>query len=123
MTAQPQHNADAFLVRHVFHDWPDAIAIKIFQNLINGKDGLMKDGTRIIIQDNVMPPKGAIPPPMERLITTADLQMWTAINALERTKEDWIELLKKADERLEAVAFVKPEGSSATAIEVVFHHK
>ena len=88
-----------------------------------GKEGLMKDGTRIIVQDNVMPPTGVVTPPLERLITTADLQMWTAINALERTKEDWMELFKKADKRLEPVAFVKPEGSSLTAIEVIFHSK
>ena len=37
MTPQPRHDTDVFLIRHVLHDWPDAIAVKIFENLINGK--------------------------------------------------------------------------------------
>ncbi|OQU97665.1 hypothetical protein CLAIMM_03560 [Cladophialophora immunda] len=123
MTPQPQHNADVFLLRHVLHDWSDAIAIKILRNLINGTCGTMKDGARIIVSDNVMPPIGVAPPPLERLTTTADLQMWTVMNALERGKDDWVELFTRADERLETVAFVKPEGSSDTVIEVVFHEK
>ncbi|EXJ72770.1 uncharacterized protein A1O5_03917 [Cladophialophora psammophila CBS 110553] len=123
MTPQPQYSADVFLLRHVLHDWTDAIAIKILRNLINGPGGTMKDGARIIVSDNVMPPMGVIPPPLERLTTTADLQMWTVTNALERRKDDWIDLFKQADERLETVAFVQPEGSSDTVIEVVFHDK
>ncbi|OAP58310.1 hypothetical protein AYL99_07400 [Fonsecaea erecta] len=121
MAPQPLHNADVFLLRHVLHDWSDAIAMQILRNLINGVGGNMKDGARIIISDNVMPPIGAAPPPLERLTTTADLQMWTVFNSLERRREDWIELFKKADERLEAVAFLQPKGSSDTVIEVVFH--
>ncbi|KIY00481.1 uncharacterized protein Z520_04166 [Fonsecaea multimorphosa CBS 102226] len=123
MTPQPLHNADVFLLRHVLHDWSDAIAIKILRNLINGLGGTMKNGARIIVSDNVMPPVGVSPPPIERLTTTADLQMWTVCNALERRKEDWIELFKEVDDRLETVAFVQPEGSSDTVIEVVFHDK
>ncbi len=123
MNPQPLTDVSAYLLKHVLHDWSDGLAVKILRNLINGEHGLMRDGTRIIVQDNIMPEKDVRPPPLERLITTADLQMWTAVNALERRKEDWIELFKMVDERLVPVAFVQPEGCSDTIIEVIFRHK
>ncbi len=75
MEPQPQQDAKVLLIRYVLHDFPDEIAVQILRNLINGKDGLMKAGTRIIVADHIMPPKGAIPTPLERLITTSDLQV------------------------------------------------
>ena len=123
MLPQPLNTPSVYLLRHVLHDWSDGLAVKILRNLIDSEKGLMENGTRIIIQDNIMPERGVRPPPLERLITTADLQMWTAVNALERRKEDWIELFSMVDERLEVVAFVQPEGCSDTIIEVIFRHK
>ncbi|OCT53374.1 putative O-methyltransferase [Cladophialophora carrionii] len=120
---QPQQSADVFLLRHVLHDWPDAVAVEILRNIINSREGLIKDGARLIVVDNVMQPRDALPVPVERLITTADLQMWTALNALERSKEDWIDLFRQADKRLDPVAFVQPAGSSETVIEIVFRHE
>ena len=91
--------------------------------MINGEHGLIRDGTRIFIIDNVMPAHRALSPSQERLITTADLQMWTMVNALERRKEDWVEPMRKADERLEVVRFLQPEGSVYSAIAVTFRQK
>jgi hypothetical protein len=97
-------------------------AIKILRNIINTQDGLLKDGTRIIIADSVIPPTGTLPQPLERLITSLDLHMWCALNASERTKDSWIGFFMAADERLEVKAFVQPEGSANTLIEFVFRH-
>jgi 6-hydroxytryprostatin B O-methyltransferase len=121
-SSQPPQTADVFFLRHILHDWPDTAAIKILRNIINTQDGLLKDGTRIIIADSVMPPTGTFPQPLERLITSLDLQMWCALNAGERTKDAWTGLFMAADERLEVKAFVQPEGSADTLIELVFRH-
>jgi 6-hydroxytryprostatin B O-methyltransferase len=122
MTPQVTSNVNAFVLRHVLHDWPDGVAVQVLRNLINGKDGLLKDGTRIIIVDNVLPAPGFAPVPIERITTSADLQMWVACNSLERRKEDWILLFKETDERLDPVAFVNAGGTD-TAMELVFRHK
>ena len=119
---QRAQRADVFFLRHILHDWPDTAAIKILRNIVNAQDGLLRDGTRIIIADSVIPPPGTLPQPLERLITSLDLHMWCALNAGERTKDAWIDLFKTADERLEVKAFVQPEGSADTLIELVFRH-
>lgn len=122
-TPQSSCQVDVFFLRHILHDWPDSSSIKILQNIINSEDGLIKDGTRIIIVDSVFPPAGTLPQPLERLITSLDLQMWCSLNARERTKEAWLELYKAADERLEVKAFVQPEGSADTIMELVFRQR
>jgi 6-hydroxytryprostatin B O-methyltransferase len=122
LSPQPGRTADIFFLRHILHDWPDTAAIKILRNIINTQDGLIRDGTRIIIADSVIPPAGRLPQPLERLITALDLHMWCSLNAGERTQEDWIRLFMAADQRLEVKAFVRPEGSADTFIELVFRN-
>ncbi|OCT44649.1 S-adenosyl-L-methionine-dependent methyltransferase [Cladophialophora carrionii] len=120
LSPQPGRTADVFFLRHILHDWPDTAAIKILRNIINTQDGVIRDGTRILIADSVIPPAGTLPQPLERLITALDLHMWCSLNAGERTQEDWIRLFMAADQRLEVKAFVRPEGSADTFIELVF---
>jgi 6-hydroxytryprostatin B O-methyltransferase len=116
-TPQLANGADVYLLRHILHDWSDVLAIKILQQLTKG----MKDGALMIIVDGVLPPRGVLPIPLERLLTGMDLQMWAGLNARERSREDWTSLLKEADTRLEITAIVQPEGSADSVIAVTFH--
>lgn len=54
--------ADVYLLRWILHDWPDAHAIKILQNLRSQ----LRPGDKILINDSVMPKPGEVPPSVER---------------------------------------------------------
>ena len=43
--------ANCYLFRRIFHNWPDAYCVRILQNLIPA----LQPGARIVINDNVMP--------------------------------------------------------------------
>ena len=55
-----------------------------------------------------------------RVNTSLDLQMMAALNAKERTKQDWMDLFNSADKRLSIKGFKQPPGSAATLIEAIF---
>ncbi|KAL9105253.1 MAG: hypothetical protein Q9187_008747, partial [Circinaria calcarea] len=59
---QPVHNADVYLFRWIFHDWPDKYSIRILKALIPA----LKEGARIVIHEYVLPEPGAIPLLQER---------------------------------------------------------
>lgn len=61
LTPQPKE-ADVFLFRWIFHDWPDKYVIKILRNLVP----VLKPGTRIVVNDGVMPAPGSVPLEIER---------------------------------------------------------
>lgn len=80
----------------------------------------MKPGNRIVIMDMIMTGVGEGPQPVNKMMTSVDLQMMAALNAKERTKRDWEDLVKKTDDRLKIRAFRQPPGAAAHMIEVVF---
>lgn len=43
--------ADVYLFRYIFHNWPDAYAIKILRHLIPA----LKPGARVLINDHLLP--------------------------------------------------------------------
>jgi 6-hydroxytryprostatin B O-methyltransferase len=90
--------------------------VKIIQNIIPA----MQKGNRIVIMDGVMPELGEAPNSIVKLNTSLDLQMMAALNAKERTRKDWTDLIGSADPRLTVKAFKQPPGSAASLIEVVF---
>ncbi|KAJ9645227.1 hypothetical protein H2201_000978 [Coniosporium apollinis] len=114
---QPVKGADVYFMKHILHDWSDKYCLKILRAIVPA----MKDGSRIVVMDGVLPPPGTAPLPMEHLLTALDLQMMTALNAKERSHEEWVALFKEADSRLEVKGIVQPPGSAAAVIEVVFH--
>src|SRR4051812_21555044 len=95
LTAQPVKDADVYLFRHILHDWSDKYAIKILQNIVP----VMKNGARVIAADFLMLEATTGPLWKERVATSKSMQMMVVVNAKERTKEDWIELFRRADSR------------------------
>ena len=51
MTEQPVKGADVYLIRWVLHNWSDKYCLRILRNLIPA----LKNGARIVIQDNCLP--------------------------------------------------------------------
>ena len=49
-TEQPV-TADLYLFRYIFHNWPDAYAIKILRQLIP----VLKTGARVLVNDHLLP--------------------------------------------------------------------
>ncbi|KFY09293.1 hypothetical protein V492_05544 [Pseudogymnoascus sp. VKM F-4246] len=92
--------ADVYFLRHILHDYSDPYAIKILKNLLP----VLEPGNRVILCEIVLPPPGApLPPSLVRVMRSIDLQMLIAQNAKERSEEQWVDLLARADSRFKLV--------------------
>jgi hypothetical protein len=107
--------ADVFFMRMIMHDYPDKYCIKILRPLVKA----LRPGGRLLIMDAVLPPVGGAPAPIERFMRAQDLQMLTLTNAKERDHEQWTELMRMTDPRLQIKSITLPPGSAMAIIEVV----
>ncbi|KAI4132161.1 MAG: hypothetical protein LQ338_000827 [Usnochroma carphineum] len=119
---QPVKNADVFLMRMIFHDWPDKEATAILQNIL---PALKTPRSRLIIMDTVLPTPGSVPASEEALLRVRDLTMLEAFNSKERELNDWEKLLSFAcadatDGKLTLKSVTKPFGSVMSLLEVVW---
>ncbi|KAG5979524.1 hypothetical protein E4U43_006873 [Claviceps pusilla] len=87
--------ADAYLLRHVLHAFPDKAVVRILRQLIPA----LRPGSRIIIHDAVLPPAGSVSPTEERTSRLLDVLMKTVCNGREREVQDWKAVLETADAR------------------------
>lgn len=113
-TAQPVKGADVYFFRMILHNWSDKYCIQILRNIIPA----MKKGSRVVINDHVVPAPGILSPYKDRSVRAFDLVMKECFNAKERDIDDWTELLKKADERFVIADVKRPEGSQLQIIDV-----
>ena len=74
-------------MRNVLHDYPDENCITILKNVIPA----MNKDSRILIDEMVLPNLG-----VHWQATQLDLTMMAALGSMERTIEQWYELLEKA---------------------------
>lgn len=120
MTLQPIRGAAVYFLKHILHDWPNPVSVKIVQNIVPAMTPFENNnGSRLIIMDSVMPEMGEVPLTVMQLNTAMDLQMMAALSAKERTRADWEALLRAADQRLRIVNVRQPIGSADAVIEVV----
>jgi hypothetical protein len=111
-------NGDVYLLRSILHDWSDKYAILILSNLVP----VLKDGARVLIADFIGPETTQSGPMwLERLSTIRSMQMMTVVNAPERSENDWISVVKRADSRYSVKAVVTPLGTAMSVIEIVFN--
>ena len=111
----PQDAPAVFFLRLILHDWPDQDAISILRRLIPK----MGPNTRLLINDAVMPESGTVHPLQEKYIRNVDMMMLSMFNGLERTQEDWDDLVRETDLALKIASVTKPRGSALSMIEVV----
>ncbi|KAL9088823.1 MAG: hypothetical protein Q9159_002859 [Coniocarpon cinnabarinum] len=116
MDPQPVHAADAYLLRMILHDWPDAESAKILSNIVAQMDAKK---SRLLIMDTVLPKPGSVPVSEERIVRVRDLTMMQAFNSKERDIEDWERLLGMVDSRLRIVGVKQPFGSAMGVLEIV----
>ncbi|ETN39886.1 uncharacterized protein HMPREF1541_06112 [Cyphellophora europaea CBS 101466] len=113
---QPQPvQGEAYFIRLILHDYSDKYAAKILSALLPA----MKRGSRIILMEQILPPVGAAPPPIEHFLRTMDLEMWAILNGKERDRDDFAALLEMVDSRLVIKNVVSTLGSSLSVIEVL----
>ena len=113
-TEQPIKSADVYLLRWILHDWSDAYALKILRALVPA----LKPGARLCICEQVLPEPGALSPYQARSLRSMDLAMLELHNAKEREKDDWANLVRRADGRFHIVGIKQPSGSWLSMIEV-----
>ncbi|KAI0538446.1 S-adenosyl-L-methionine-dependent methyltransferase [Xylaria digitata] len=116
LTEAMPYEADAYLFRHIFHDWSDQYAVKILKNLAPA----LKEGTRIWISEVVLPELSATNRLGDQRQRGADLMMKVGFNGKERSKHGWESVFAEADKRFRIESIVQPEGAVDAIIEVVF---
>lgn len=84
LTCLENQGARAYYFRTVFHDWPDPSCKLALKNTVAAME---RGYSRILINDQVLPEKGA-----STLRAAVDLTMMTMCGK-ERTRRDWDELL------------------------------
>jgi hypothetical protein len=100
-------SADAYLMKHIIHDWNDDEGVKILQNIRRA----MNDDGKVLIVEMVVP-RGNEPSPAKGL----DLVMLTIEGGKERTAEEYKELLAAADLSLSRII---PTHSPYSIVEAV----
>jgi len=99
--------ADAYVLRHIIHDWDDAQALRILENV---RREMHEDG-RLLVIESVIPPGNE--PFFGKLL---DLAMLVSPGGQERTAEEYHDLYGKAGFRL---AHIVPTQAEVSVIEGV----
>jgi O-methyltransferase domain len=88
--------ADAYVLKHIIHDWDDDHCLRLLRNCRESMDG---DGVLICV-DTVLPPMGDTSATPAKL---ADVLMMMAIGGKERTKKQWEDLYRDAGFRIKSI--------------------
>ena len=99
--------ADAYIMKHIIHDWDDDRAVAIMQSI---RRAMIGDG-KLLLAEMVIP-QGNEPHPGKML----DLEMLTSPGGLERTEDEYASLFERADFRLNRIV---PTKSPFSIIEAV----
>ena len=97
--AQPIHDAKAYFIRHVTHNYVDGDCIKILRAFIPALE--KSPGTPLLINDTILPELNQKPKFDERISRQADMAMFVVLGAKQRSATQFWDLLKAADERFE----------------------
>ncbi|KAI0594376.1 S-adenosyl-L-methionine-dependent methyltransferase [Biscogniauxia sp. FL1348] len=115
LTEKMAREADAYVFRHIFHDWSDQYAARILGNLV---PALKPGRSRVWLSEVVLPDLGCHT--RDQLQRSADLHMKAGFNGKERSKRDWESLFAQVDKRFRIVNITQPDGAHDAVIEVAF---
>jgi len=99
--------ADAYIMKHIIHDWDDERAVKILQTIHRA----MKPEGKLLLSEMVIP-EGNGPHPGKML----DLEMLTSAGGVERTEAEYADLFERSGFRLSRIV---PTMSPHSVIEAV----
>ena len=101
-TPQPQVEADVFFFARVLHDWGDEKCMEIIANVVPA----MKKGARLMVNDTILslPNEGSVMDQRSR--RSIDVHMIMALNAKERTLNEWTQLVEKGSDGKLVMEFV-----------------
>ena len=88
--------ADAYILKHIIHDWDDAHCLQLLRNCHQSMEG---DG-RLICVDSVLPPMGDTGATPAKFL---DVHMMVTIRGKERTRKQWEKLYAAAGFRVTSV--------------------
>ena len=100
--------ADAYIMKHIIHDWDDERSVRILKNIhaaIRGEDG------KVLIVEAVVPEGNE--PHYSKLL---DLEMLTSPGGAERTAEEYRQLLAQAGFKLTRIVPTKSPFSIVEAV-------
>ncbi|WP_078910475.1 methyltransferase [Streptomyces sp. NRRL S-87] len=97
--------ADAYVLKHIVHDWPEEQALQILRNV----RAAIKPGGKLLLVEMVVPEEGDAPH-SGKLV---DLWLLLLVGGKERTRSQYAELVAKAGFKLERVV------ETAAAVSVV----
>ncbi|KAL5335475.1 S-adenosyl-L-methionine-dependent methyltransferase [Aspergillus crustosus] len=92
---QPVKGARVYTLKHILHDWPDDKALEILAHLAAS---LTRGYSKVWILERIVPDTGA-----DKTIVALDIGMMGIYGALERNREQWVELLGKVGLRVLAL--------------------
>jgi O-methyltransferase domain len=101
------NGADAYLLKHILHDWSDEYCLRILKNIY----AVTEPGTKLLVVDAVIGARNE-----HEFAKILDIQMLALLNGKERTQAEWKELLYAAGFQLTRVV---PTPSFAQVVEAV----
>jgi hypothetical protein len=112
-TPQPIRDAGVYLCRATFHNHNDEESIRMLRALIPALEGRL-DNPVVLISDCIVPERaeGAVTMAEANRHRQLDLLMLALFGAKERTENDWSNLFREADERLQIMqTHYEPRGA------------
>ncbi|KAI6090340.1 S-adenosyl-L-methionine-dependent methyltransferase [Hypoxylon rubiginosum] len=107
LTEQPVYG-DVYFFRWILHNWSDKYCVQILRNLVP----VLKAGSKIVLNDNVLPAPGVMSKWQEERLRSMDLTMTELQNSHERELEDWARVFELADPRFKFQGGKQPAGSN-----------
>ncbi|HWP42465.1 MAG TPA: methyltransferase [Blastocatellia bacterium] len=108
--ASVPRGADAYMLKHIIHDWDDERSVKILSNI----NAAMPAHGKVLIFETVVPQGDE--PHYSKLL---DLEMLASTGGLERTAEEYRELLARSDLRLSRIVATRSPFSIIEAVKAV----